>query len=205
MAKRIGHVISCATLGVVLVVAAACGPRPPSDDDTASSQAIVKTEPAQTPTDRGDQVVTGGDLAFLNDAAPGGMAEIALGRLAVERTVNPEVKRFAERVIADHSKAGEELQQLAQRKQVTLPADVNPRHKEVLAQLSQLNGAAFDREYVNAMIANHVKDVTAFESVAKGAVDADVKDFATKTLPTLKAHLAMIRKIAAATGGKTTP
>ncbi len=205
MGKRIRRVISLATISVAFSVAAACGPRPAGDDDTASSQAIVKTDPATPPTDRGDQVVTGGDLGFLNDAAPGGMAEIALGRLAVERTANPEVKRFAERVIADHAKAGEELEQLAQRKQVTLPADVNPQHKEALAQLSQLEGAAFDRAYVKAMVANHVKDVTAFESVAKGAVDADVKAFAVKTLPTLRVHLEEIRGIAAAMGGKATP
>ncbi|MEO7474044.1 MAG: DUF4142 domain-containing protein [Gemmatimonadales bacterium] len=203
MGKPTGRVIRLATFGV-LSMAAACGPQP-GGGDTANSQAIVKTEPAKTSTDRGDQVVAGGDLAFLSDAAPGGMAEVALGRLAVERAASPAVKRFAERVIADHSKAGEELKQLAQRKQVTLPADVNPLHKEALAQLSQLSGAAFDRAYVKTMVANHVKDVSAFESVAQGAVDADVKDFATKTLPTLKTHLAMIREIAATTGGKTMP
>lgn len=205
MGKRLRRVIPLATISVALLMAAACGPRPAGDDDTANSQAIVKTDPATLPTDRGDQVVTGGDLAFLNDAAAGGMAEVALGRLAVERTTNPEVKRFAERVIADHSKAGDELKQLAQRKQVMLPADVNPQHKETLAHLSDLRGAAFDREYVKAMVENHIKDVTAFEAVAKGAVDADVKEFATKTLPTLKVHLDVIQKIAASSGGTSTP
>jgi len=179
---------------------AGCGPRP--DSDTANSEPIVKTEPAKPPSDRGDQVVTGGDLAFMNDAAPGGMAEIELGRLAVRQAESKEVKQFAERVIADHSKAGEELKQLAQRKQVMLPQEVTPGHKEAMDELSVLRGAAFDRAYVTAMVENHMKDVTAFDAVSKGAVDADVKAFATKVLPTLKGHLEAIRGIAAKMGAQ---
>lgn len=203
MRKGLGGIIPLATFGVAISLGAACEPRPGSD--TANSEPIVKTEPPKPPSDRGDQVVTGGDLAFLNDAAPGGMAEIELGRLAVKQAASREVKSFAERVIADHSKAGEELKQLARRKQVMLPENVNPAHKEAIDKLSQLSGAAFDREYVKAMVENHGKDVTAFESVAKGAVDADVKAFATKTLPTLRVHLQKIRGIAAAMGGKAKP
>ncbi len=189
--------------GLVLLAGAACGPQP--GGGTADSEAIVKTEPAKPPSDRGDQVVTGGDLAFMNDAAPGGMAEVALGRLALKQAASPEVKQFAEQVIADHSKAGEELKQLAQQKQVMLPQAVNPTHQEAMDKLSRLSGATFDRAYVKAMVENHMKDVTAFESVAKGAVDADVKAFAVKTLPTLRVHLEEIRGIAAAMGGKATP
>ncbi len=200
MSTRMGRIISLATVGVAISVGAACGPRP--DSDTANSEPIVKTEPAKPPSDRGDQVVTGGDLAFMNDAAPGGMAEIELGHLAVRQAASREVKQFAERVIADHSKAGEELKQLAQRKQVMLPQEVSPGHKETMAKLSVLRGAAFDRAYVTAMVENHMKDVTAFDAVSKGAVDADVKAFATKVLPTLKAHLQAIRGIAARMGAQ---
>lgn len=203
MSKRTNGIIPLATLGVAITVGAACGPRPGGSSGTANSEAIVKTEPAKAPSDQGDRVVTGGDLAFMNDAAPGGMAEVELGRLAVKRAASKEVKQFAERMIADHSKAGEALKQLAQQKKVMLPQDVNPNHKEAIDKLSTLSGAEFDREYVTAMVEDHVKDVTAFESVAKGAVDADVKAYAAKTLPTLKAHLQMIREIAAKLGAKT--
>ncbi|MDQ3649348.1 MAG: DUF4142 domain-containing protein [Acidobacteriota bacterium] len=196
MSERTKSIDLLTAMGVsVLLTEAACSNQP--GDSTANSGPIVKTEPAKAPSDRGDQVVTGGDLAFMNDAAPGGMAEVELGRLAVKQAASQEVKQFAERMIADHSKAGEELQQLAQQKKVMLPPEVNPKHKETMAKLSQLKGAEFDRKYVKAMVADHEKDVTAFESVAKGAVDADVKAFAAKTLPTLKAHLQMIRDIAA--------
>jgi len=138
----------------------------------------------------------------MNDAAPGGMAEVELGKLAAEKAQNAEVKAFGQKMIADHSKAGEELKQLAAQKKVMLPPDVLPTHKELMEKLSKLSGADFDREYVKAMVEAHEKDVTAFESVAKGATDADVKAFAAKTLPTLKMHLEMVKGMADKMGVK---
>ena len=206
MSKRINRMISLAALGVAVSLGAACGTQPAGGGGgTANSEPLVKAEPAKAPSDKGDTVVTGGDLAFLNDAAPGGMVEVELGRLAVKQASSKEVKQFAERMIADHSKAGEELKQLAQQKKVMLSPELLPAHKETMAKLSKLNGAEFDREYVKAMVADHEKDVTAFESVAKGAVDADVKAYAVKTLPTLKEHLQMIRGIESKMDKKATP
>ncbi|MBA3242811.1 MAG: DUF4142 domain-containing protein [Acidobacteria bacterium] len=196
MSKRIKTGARLTTLGVFALLASACGSEPGASG-TANSEPIVKTEPAKAPSDAGDRVVTGGDLAFMNDAAPGGMAEVELGRLASKQAASKDVKAFAERMIADHSKAGEELKALAQQKKVMLPPDVLPKHKEAMAKLSKLNGAEFDKAYVMEMVAAHEKDVTAFEAQAKGSVDQDVKAFAEKTLPTLKMHLQMIRDMAA--------
>jgi len=198
MIERKGNVSLSLALGVsaLLLLASACGSEP-GKSGTANSEPIVKTEPAKAPSDAGDRVVTGGDLAFMNDAAPGGMAEVELGRLASKQAASKDVKAFAERMIADHSKAGEELKALAQQKKVTLPTDIMPKHKEAMAKLSKLSGAEFDKAYVREMVVDHEKDVTAFEATAKGAVDSDVKAFAGKTLPTLKMHLQMIRDMAA--------
>ncbi len=204
MRKQKGTGILLTTLGVFALLASACGTQS-GNSGTANSEPLVKTEPAKPPSDKGDQVVTGGDLAFMNDAAPGGMAEVELGRLAMKQAASKDVKAFAERMIADHSKAGEELKALAQQKKVTLPPDIMPTHKEAMAKLSKLSGAEFDQEYVRAMIMDHEKDVTAFEATAKGAVDSDVKAFAEKTLPTLKMHLQMIRDIAAKMGVNAKP
>ncbi len=204
MRKQKGTGILLTTLGVFALLASACGTQS-GNSGTANSEPLVKTEPAKPPSDKGDQVVTGGDLAFMNDAAPGGMAEVELGRLAMKQAASKDVKAFAERMIADHSKAGEELKALAQQKKVTLPPDIMPTHKEAMAKLSKLSGAEFDKEYVKAMIMDHEKDVTAFEATAKGAVDSDVKAFAEKTLPTLKMHLQMIRDIAAKMGVNAKP
>lgn len=151
---------------------------------------------ANPPSDKGDKVVTGGDLAFMNDAGPGGVAEVQLGRLAVERADSAEVKQFAQQMIVDHSKAGEKLEKLAQQKKVTLPPEILPQAKQTKEKLAKLKGAEFDRAYVKAMVEMHEKDVAAFEAVAKTATDADVKAFAAETVPTLKHHLQMIRDLA---------
>jgi putative membrane protein len=105
-------------------------------------------------------------------------------------------------MVEDHSKANEELKQLAGQKKVTLPPDVMPAHKQLMEKLSKLSGADFDKEYVKAMVEAHEKDVAAFENVSKTAADADVKAFATKTLPTLKMHLEMIKAMAEKMGVK---
>lgn len=197
MIERVKTVFLFLIVGILTAVGAACpASTPPGNNSTANSAPIVKTDPAKPPTDKGDTVVTGGDLAFLNDAAPGGMAEVELGKLAVSKSSSAEVKAFAQKMIDDHTKAGDDLKALATQKKVTLPPDVLPAHKQLMEKLSKLSGADFDKEYVKAMVEAHEKDVAAFENVSKTAADADVKAFATKTLPTLKMHLEMIKAMA---------
>jgi len=201
MVKRIRNGILLSSVGILALIGASCA-NEPSNKGTANSVPIIKTEPAKPASDKGDSVVTGGDLAFMNEAAPGGMAEVELGKLASAKAENAEVKAFAQKMVEDHSKAGDELKQLAAQKKVILPPDVMPKHKEIIDKLSKLNGADFDKEYVKAMVADHEKDVAAFENVSKTAVDADVKAFATKTLPTLKMHLEMIKAMSEKMGVK---
>lgn len=200
MRKLIGMIALCVASGMFLLLAAACGTQP-DGGGTANSAPVVKTEPAMPPSDKGDKVVTGGDLAFMNDAAPGNMAEVEMGKLAVKQGASKDVKQFGQKMIDDHTKAGQELMRVAEQKKVMLPPDVLPVHKESMAKLSKLTGADFDREYVKAMVEDHEKDVAAFDNAAKTGADADVKAFAMKTLPTLQMHLQMIRDIQGKMGG----
>ncbi len=186
---------------ILATLGAACGGES-GNRGTANSEPLVKTEPAKPPTDKSDTVVTSGDLDFMNSAAPGSLAEVELGKLAVGKSPNPEVKAFAQKMIDDHSKAVEELKQLAAQKKVMLPPDVRPAHKQLMEKLSKLSGADFDKEYVKAMVEDHEKDVAAFENASKTGADADVKAFAAKTLPTLKMHLEMIKGMADKMGVK---
>lgn len=132
---------------------------------------------------------------FMTEAAQGGMAEVELGRLASTKAQNASVKQFGQQMMADHTRANNELKQLAEKKNVTLPTDVGTTHKATADKLSKLSGAEFDKEYVEEMVKDHEKDVKAFQTQADSATDADVKAFAVKTLPTLKMHLEMIKSI----------
>lgn len=139
---------------------------------------------------------------FLKHAAQGGLAEVELAQLAKEKASNADVKAFAERLERDHSKANDELKSLASSKHVTLPDASKTYAANLKGRLSKLSGAAFDRAYIAAMVEDHQKDVRAFEREATSGADADVKAFASKTLPTLKEHLQQAQQLAKTVGAR---
>ena len=130
-----------------------------------------------------------GDRKFVEKAAAGGMAEVQLGQMAAQKASADDVRKFGQRMVDDHGKANDQLKQLATSKSVELPAEVDGATKREMDKLSKLEGAAFDREYMNHMVSDHKKDVSEFRSESRKAKDADVKQFATTTLPTLEEHL----------------
>lgn len=132
---------------------------------------------------------------FMMEAAAGGIAEIEMGKLAVSKAQNPEVKQFAQQMIADHTRANNEIKALAGKKNVTLPTELDPAHKASADKLSAMTGAEFDKAYMTAQVADHEKTVALFQSQADSGTDADAKAQAAKTLPALKMHLEMAQKI----------
>ena len=129
------------------------------------------------------------DGAFVTAAAQGGMAEVQMGRLAVEKASDPKVKEFGQRMVDDHTKAGNELKSTAERDGVALPPAISAKQKATLNRLSRLSGSAFDRAYMQDMVKDHEEDVAAFQREADKGSDPDMKVFAGKTLPTLQDHL----------------
>jgi putative membrane protein len=127
------------------------------------------------------------DRTFIQDAAKGGMLEVHMGQLASERAANPAVKSYGQRLVTDHAKANEELTSLASKKNVTLPPD--DAQMATSLPIGQKSGADFDREFTKTAVEDHKKDIAMFEKEANSGGDPDVKDWANKTLPTLRAHL----------------
>jgi putative membrane protein len=145
----------------------------------------------QSKTDPGMRRSSSADQTFVKKAAEGGMAEVELGRLAAEKGSSSEVKQFGQKMADDHGKANDQLKSLAQTKNITLPTDLNAKDKALRDRLSKMSGAAFDRAYMRAMVTDHTKDVNEFKTEAKSGADADVKSWASNTLPTLETHLKM--------------
>lgn len=141
------------------------------------------------------------DRNFLMDAAMGGMMEVELGRLAAQQGASDAVKQFGQRMVDDHSKANQELMNLAQGKGITLPTTMDEKHHKDMTKLSSLSGADFDREYVKMMVSDHRKDVSEFEKESTRGTDADLREFASKTLPTLQEHLKLAEALPGAKGG----
>ena len=140
--------------------------------------------------------VTVADTTFLKKAASGGIAEVELGQLAVERASNPDVKQFAQRMVSDHTKANSQLKQVAAEEHIRLPQALTAKDKAIKDALARLSGDDFDRAYMKDMVQDHRQDVAEFERESKSTQDPAVKGFAMQTLPTLRDHLKEAQRIA---------
>jgi len=141
------------------------------------------------------------DAAFMKDAAHAGHMEVEGSQLALNKASSPQVKTFAQQMIDDHNKAAAELATLAASKGVKLADGPSITQKAKLKMLGTHDGAKFDADYAKTVgVSAHEDAVKLFTKASNEAEDADVKAFATKTLPTLQHHLEMARQLAAATG-----
>lgn len=135
------------------------------------------------------------DAKFTTQAAVGGMAEVELGKMALEKSSNAKVKEFATMMVKDHGMANTELMAIAKQKNITLPSTVDEEHKQKMDDLSKKTGTDFDKAYVDAMVSGHKSTLKLMEDESKDGKDADLKSFATKTAPIVQSHLVMINKI----------
>lgn len=140
--------------------------------------------------------ISASDASFLKKAAQSGHYEVQGSNLALKKSKNAEIQKFAKQMVQDHTKAAQELKTLAQKKNVELPAEPNFMQKGSLMLLDTYDTKNFDEEYAeNVGVDGHEQTVELFEDAAEDAEDAEVKQFAVKTLPTLKHHHEMAKKL----------
>jgi putative membrane protein len=132
---------------------------------------------------------------FIKKAAQGNMAEINAGRLAAEAAGNDSIKKFGEMMIADHTKALNELIAIAKEKKVAVPEFVDSTHKIVMDKLMKLKGKTFDYEYMQQQVKDHKETVALFEQQAANGTDEKLKAYAQKYLPAIKMHLEMALRL----------
>lgn len=135
------------------------------------------------------------DMSFMKEAAAGGMAEVALGKLAEQNAANPEVKQFGARMVRDHGKANEQLMGIASRKGIQLPQNLDPQHAQKRDRLAQLRGGEFDRAYMTDMVKDHDKDIQAFRHEAQNSQDPDLRGFAREALAVIEQHDKMAHNV----------
>src|SRR5947209_10188655 len=100
------------------------------------------------------------DKTFIKKAAEGGLAEVQLGQLAAEKASSPDVKQFGQRMVDDHTKANDQLKQVASQKGVTIPDKLSAKDEATKARLEKLSGESFDHAYMKDMVTDHTKDVS---------------------------------------------
>ena len=136
------------------------------------------------------------DQTFVQKAVVGGLAEVQLGKMAAEHAASPDVRQFGQRIVEDHGKANRELMALVEPKGISVPTTLDRKHQQEADRLAALQGAAFDRAYMQQMVKDHEADVRLFRTQAQQGKDPELKRFAANTLSTLEAHLNMARSLA---------
>lgn len=135
------------------------------------------------------------DEAFVKEVAERGIAEIMLGKLGNVNAYDEQVKKFSEMLVIDHQKVNEELKQLAQRKNIFIPAGIPVPMQKDLDEIAQKNADDFDDAFMKKMIRDHEATILLFKRATEKAVDRDLRSWAVKTLPTLERHLEHAKNI----------
>jgi len=136
------------------------------------------------------------DPLFANAAALSGLAEVALSELGMQKATDPELKRFSEQMVADHTRMNAELTALAARKAYPLARALDARAQFCNQSLAGLTGEKFDQCYAKAQLVAHMEAVATFEAEAERGQDSETRELAAKALPKIKEHLRMIKPIA---------
>lgn len=140
------------------------------------------------------QSLNKGDQQILNDLAQANMAEVATGKLALQKSESADVKKFAQQMVDDHTKGLQAVQDVAKAKNVTLPSEPDAKHKKMADHLNSLSGAAFDKAYLeNAGVKDHKEAHAKVVGAQKQATDPQVKALAAQLQPTIDQHLQTVQ------------
>jgi putative membrane protein len=148
------------------------------------------TNPADTATSVSDI-----DREFVMKVAMTNTAEVQVGQLATTKGGSDAVKQYGDMMIRDHTDAQNRIKGLATSLSLPAPDSVDAKHKALKEKLGKLSGAAFDKEYKNAMVEGHKEAITLFEKQASSGTNGQLRTFATENLPKLKAHLDSAEKL----------
>jgi len=130
-------------------------------------------------------------IDFVTKAGQGDMMEVQLGKLALRKSKNPEVRKFAQRMVSDHTKSGAQLKLVAHEAHIRAPLKLDKDHRDKIDDFAK-KGDSFDRDYINFMADDHSDDVAEYDDFAKNGEEPHLKTFAGKTLPTLIQHKDMV-------------
>ena len=130
----------------------------------------------------------GADQKFAKEAVEGNLAEVKMGQLAQQNGASQGVKDFGQMLATDHGQANTKAQNVAQSLSMTPPSEPNAKQKKEYDKMSKMNGAAFDKAFAQHMVADHKKDIAAYQKAAKSK-NQTIAGYANETLPTLQKHL----------------
>ena len=173
-----------------------------TDAKTSQQSGSSSTAATASGTGSGAAELAKADRKAITDMGMSNMAEVEMGKLAQSKSQNAEVKAFAQKMVDDHGKALGEVQTLAKSKGVTLPTELDAKHKAMSAKLEKLSGDAFDKAYIKqGGLGAHKETLAKLQKASKGAKDADVKGQVDKMIPVVQEHLKHAEQLASGKSG----
>lgn len=199
MLKPIGR--TAAGLAFLALAGAAMGQETNRNDTVQAPPGQTRTEQsgqARAGQTQGDPAAQSGmfDQHFLMAAAANDVAEISTGQMASTRASRDEVKQYAQMMVQDHSRASQQLKQIAAARQVQLPQRPDVKDQACASHLATLQGEAFDQAYMKGQVLGHMLAVDLFQGAAQHAKDEQIRAFASQTLPVLQKHLQHAQQLA---------
>lgn len=147
--------------------------------------------PAAAPAPAGPPPLAAADATFIQDAAQGGLAEVQSAQLALTKTHSPKVTAFANKMIADHTPANDQLKQIATAKGATVPTAPNDMQTQQMTKLQGESGHMFARDYLADQLADHKMMLQMYQTEAASGTDPDLKKFASDNVPVIQSHIDM--------------
>lgn len=121
--------------------------------------------------------------------------EVELGKLAQQKASSDGVKQLGQKLVQDHTKANDQLKDVATKAGITVPDTLDPKHQSMVDKLSALSGNAFDKAFTKDAVKDHEQDIKMFKEEAQNGTNPSVKNFASETLPVLQEHLSMAKAL----------
>lgn len=137
------------------------------------------------------------EAEFMVKAANGGMTEVQAAKIAQQKATNDDVKKFADKMVTDHSKLNDQLKDLAGKLNITIPAAIDADSQSMIDKLNNAKSKDFNKTYMDMMVDAHNKDVDLFQKAAADVANPEVNSFITSALPTLQSHQQMAKQIQA--------
>ena len=177
------------SLVVFYFILLACNDKDDTTETTTTTTSEATDATSSTATSTTNVVTDEKSSDFLKKVTNAGLAEIQLAKLAQQKATIDAVKSFASMLERDHTAVNDQVKTFAGQRNVALPAAPSDDKQKMYTDMEKMTGKAFDKEYISMMVKAHNDGIALFEDTKSNASDVDVKNFADKTLPTLKMHL----------------
>jgi putative membrane protein len=185
-----GAVLLCGSMGMAQMTQPSTGPAGTQPPGAANSSMNSQMNNVQM---NGPSPV---DRLFVKKALQGGIAEVQLGQLTLQKSNNDQVKQFAQKMIDDHTRMGDQMKPVAQQVGVAVPTEPSKKDKATMAKMQALSGSAYDQAYIKDMVKDHKQDLSDFQMEASSGQDPAVKDAASQGSQVISHHLQMAQQLA---------